>query len=315
MFARLTGANDLGFLLNISDQDRKRVTLKDDLLHYHAYLRINYTTYDLRRAQDVVNTSSKPNIMLISNEDPEPDLPSHPYWYARVLGILHVNVRDEKHSDPTYHRVEVLWIRWYGRFSDVNAGWQARRLDAVGYVPQGKGAFGFIDPRNVLRAAHLIPSFEHGYTQELLPKSTFWDTPEGDYEQYYANRYEFRLPGIPPHAYGSDHLSSFVDRDMGMRYVGQAVGHSHLKIEHLENEMKAYMRSRNGNGGESSADSLMVSPALDQDFNNLTEEKEGNDGGGSEDELDSESVLNQSDDDVSGDEDYDSFILGGEYRL
>lgn len=127
--------------------------------------------------------------MLISNEDPQPDLSDHPYWYARVLAILHVDARDEKSRDSSYNRIELLWVRWYGRHSDVQAGWQARRLDAVGYVPQSEGAFGFIDPTNVLRAAHLIPSFEHGYTKELLPKSAVWDTAdEGDYEQHYVNR-------------------------------------------------------------------------------------------------------------------------------
>ena len=61
------------------------------MIYQHRVLRVNYTTYDMRRDQDSLNPQSHPDIMLLSHEDKNDDN-WHPYWYARVIGIFHANV-------------------------------------------------------------------------------------------------------------------------------------------------------------------------------------------------------------------------------
>ena len=62
-------------------------------LYSHQTMRIHYTTYDNRRAYDSINPRTHPDIMMLSYETlPEGQL-RHPYWYARVVGIFHVDVR------------------------------------------------------------------------------------------------------------------------------------------------------------------------------------------------------------------------------
>ncbi|KAL6303258.1 hypothetical protein BKA93DRAFT_716391, partial [Sparassis latifolia] len=81
-----------------NDIDRDSVAIKDDRLYSHQTLTINYTTYDVRRAQDTINPSTdRCNVMVLAdNDDPH----AHPFWYARILGIYHVNAVDlSPHSD------------------------------------------------------------------------------------------------------------------------------------------------------------------------------------------------------------------------
>lgn len=128
--------------------------------------------------------------MLLSNDDSADSQGFHPFWYARVLGIYHLNVRDHRAEGTEWKRVELLWVRWFAPDFDVAAGWDARRLDQVGYIPSDEeGAFGFLDPAHVLRGAHLIPFFDGGKTDELLvPTSVAADSSEGDWERYCVNR-------------------------------------------------------------------------------------------------------------------------------
>ena len=119
------------------------------------------------------------------------DVAEHPYWYARVLGIYHTHVFF--HSEKKARKVEFLWVRWFGKDADWNAGPDSLRHDRVGYVPSSDAdAFGFLDPKLVLRACHLIPSFHWGKTLRLLGPSIVRDSNEGDWTNYYVNRYEFK---------------------------------------------------------------------------------------------------------------------------
>ncbi|KAJ6548395.1 hypothetical protein B0H19DRAFT_952627 [Mycena capillaripes] len=104
--------------------------------------------------------------------------------------------------------MEILWVRWFGRDLSHKAGWKARRPHRVGFIDSASdGAFGFLDPAQEIRAAHLITAFHYGRTSELLPKSIARQPSEQDQDWnfYYVN--------------------CFVDRDMFMRYCDHAVGH------------------------------------------------------------------------------------------
>lgn len=137
----------------------------------HRTLRVNYTTYDVRRAQDSLNPRTHADVMVLSQEDQD-DSDGHPYWYARLLGIFHVDVQHVgAHSaDSTTQRMEFAWVRWLGADPGHKDGWEAKRLRRIGFVP-GEDGFGFIDPLDIIRAVHLIPAFAHGRTTKLLPPS------------------------------------------------------------------------------------------------------------------------------------------------
>ena len=68
-----------------------------------------------------------------------------------------------------------------------------RRLPKVGFVPDdldaGSSAFGFLDPAQVIRGVHLIPSFAEGLTGDLLQLSFARLEYEGDLDWrcYYVN--------------------------------------------------------------------------------------------------------------------------------
>lgn len=190
ILARLRGNHYEGREVPFTDLDRSSVAIRHNRLYKHPILRVNYTTYDLRREQDIINLTTKRDIMLLADEDPAEDLLPHPYWYARVQGIFHAEVMDRADRSPRWQRIEFLWVRWFGRCPDSEAGWKARRLDRIGYVPTDADAFGFIDPAWVVRGIHLIPSFAEGRTDKYLPRSSLAsDSSElGDWEFYYVNR-------------------------------------------------------------------------------------------------------------------------------
>ncbi|KAI6160827.1 hypothetical protein EDD17DRAFT_1828057, partial [Pisolithus thermaeus] len=139
-------------------------------------------------------------IMVLSHEDLEN---AHPYWYARIISIFHVDVQyqgPELHKHTPEH-INFLW-------ANMKTGWAVHHLPCIGFYPQGEPeAFGFINPEQVVHAAHLIPAFHFGYTTALLPPSIAHHKCDNDedWDWYYVNM--------------------FVDHDMFMRYQGGGVSH------------------------------------------------------------------------------------------
>jgi len=155
-------------------------------------MRVNYTTYDMRRAQDYINPRTQRDIMLLSQDS---SLDAHPFWYARVLGIFHVEVgriTNDGQGDIKSKRKEVLWVRWFGIEPGHRSGLKAARLPKIGFVPeQDQHAFGFLDPSLVLRACHLPPVFSGGRTNSLLSYEGLTVarplSEKDDWENYYVN--------------------------------------------------------------------------------------------------------------------------------
>jgi len=130
-------------------------------------MRINYTTYDVRRAQDVINPStSHCNIMVLADASEDGHSSSdHRFRYAQVLGVYHANIVyvGPGMLDRQPRRLEFLWVRWYRTVNTINAGWAARKLDRVQFASMSDNdAFGFVDPSDVLRSCHIIPAFVRG---------------------------------------------------------------------------------------------------------------------------------------------------------
>ncbi|KAI0054410.1 hypothetical protein BV25DRAFT_1768684, partial [Artomyces pyxidatus] len=158
-------------------------------------------------------------IMVLSHEDDEDD--GHQYWYARVVGVFHVHVIHKgpgsKSSEP--QRMDFLWVRWFGRDLSYRAGWDARRLHRIGFIPCDDPeleAFGFVNPSDVVRAVHLIPAFHHKRTADLLPGRSI----ARQVEEFSVSRREKELTD-----WRFFYVDMFVDRDMTMRYLGGGVGH------------------------------------------------------------------------------------------
>jgi hypothetical protein len=119
-----------------------------------------------------VNPRTNADIMVLSQETDD-DSDGHPYWYARILGIFHVEIRHvgPLSTDSNVRRMDFVWVRWFGTDPTHCDGWEAKRLRRIGFLP-GDTAFGFIDPIQIIRAVHLIPAFAQGRTKELLPRSS-----------------------------------------------------------------------------------------------------------------------------------------------
>lgn len=106
---------------------------------------------------------------MVLSDDPDDDA-THPYWYARVLKVFHVYVRQRNSTGPSsdFRRMDFIWVRWYSDPIDP-CGWAVKRLPRVQFLPQDDPrAFGFIDPADIISGAHLIPAFRHGGIGEDL---------------------------------------------------------------------------------------------------------------------------------------------------
>ncbi|TBU39561.1 hypothetical protein BD309DRAFT_1003667 [Dichomitus squalens] len=184
------------------------VRIENSRLYRHKVLRVNYTTYDMRRDQDSINPRTHPDVMMLA-----PNGASHPYLYARVIGIFHVEAYFAGESldgtdDTDPETIHVLWVRWFDLDPHAPGGFKARRLPRLRWAQLDDDAFGFVSPTQVLRAANLMPAFAHGQSDAALPGYSVArqeDEEDTDWNYHYV--------GI------------FADRDMLMRYYGGAVGH------------------------------------------------------------------------------------------
>lgn len=96
------------------------IAIADNRIYTHKILRSNYTTYDVRREEDVIHVDTAQCNIMAQNESYYRGTwgKEHPYTYARVLGVFHVNASfvgvlpDGTHSFDR-HRIELLWVHWY----------------------------------------------------------------------------------------------------------------------------------------------------------------------------------------------------------
>jgi hypothetical protein len=171
---------------NFTSADRNKIEIVRDMVYFHQTLRINYTTYDMRRDQDTINVRTRSDVMVLSdNEDDE-----YPYWHCRVIGIFHVNVRNV--GEWTTQRFDILWVWWYGLDDNYAWGFAKKRLPRFGFGPSDDpNTFGFLDPSDVVRASHMIPVFSLGQTDQILPINSLARRPgrpeDKVYKRYYPN--------------------------------------------------------------------------------------------------------------------------------
>lgn len=152
-----------------------RILIHKDVMYQHQTAQVNYTTYDVRRAQDIINPNTARRDIMVLNIPEKQDIhqddsttngSSSKFAYARVLGIFHVNEFLASSTQPVLncrpHRLEFLWVRWYDHASPAHS-WRSRELDRLCFPPLAdEGSFGFIDPRDIVRACHIAPVFSAG---------------------------------------------------------------------------------------------------------------------------------------------------------
>ena len=156
-----------------------------DRLEQRYTMTVNYTSYDLQRGQDKVNMKGRPYVMALSQD------PLHPYVYARILAICRVKVLHHSMTHPA--DMDVLWVHWFAIDKKHKAGWKAKRLYRIQFVPNLEdGAFGFLDPDDVIRGIHLIPGFIQGLVEveddSEVPKSEWDYAPAQNWCSYYVNQ-------------------------------------------------------------------------------------------------------------------------------
>ncbi|KIK92915.1 hypothetical protein PAXRUDRAFT_790802 [Paxillus rubicundulus Ve08.2h10] len=189
-----------------SPEERNEVLIRGNMLFAVKTMQVHYTTYDLREEYDYLRLGHQCDVMVPTGES-EPGC--HPYWYARVLGIYHVDVR-LLGGNQDYCNLHLLWVRWFGTSPGHRSGLKAGRLPKIGFVSSSdSSAFGFLDPSLVVRAAHLIPAFADGRGSHLLRAGKSVGR-QGDEEDDWVSFY----------------VNIFADRDMFMRFVGRSPGHT-----------------------------------------------------------------------------------------
>lgn len=170
----------------------KSVILQHDRIFQHNIMRINYTTYDTRRAQDAINASTPLHNIIVLDDSYDSDQPgSYPFRYARVLGVYHTNTIYSGPGMIDYqpHRITFLWVRWYCVVKSMPTGWRTYKLDLIEFPPLAEDtSFGFVDPAQVIRSCHIILAFARGKfhldSKGLLPCAR----DHCDWQAYYVNR-------------------------------------------------------------------------------------------------------------------------------
>jgi hypothetical protein len=163
-------------------------------------------------------------MLLAENADAE-----HYFLYARVLGVYHANVvyTGPGMLDYEARRMDFLWVRWYEVINPATSGWSKSKLDSIQFpLMNSEDAFGFVDPKDVLRGCHIMPNFAKGKRHvDGVGISCCAKDADNDC-QYYVGRYAWFCM-----AAGSNTdllIIRFSERDLIMRYHwGLAVGHLH----------------------------------------------------------------------------------------
>ncbi|RXW14730.1 hypothetical protein EST38_g11125 [Candolleomyces aberdarensis] len=146
----------------------------------------------MRREQDSLNPRTHADVLLPAHSNGGQPL-DHPYWYTQIIGIFHAQVI--YHGPETMgarpRDMDFLFIRWLGR---------ARNKD-------GSPAFGFLDPRHVIRGIHLIPAFHFNRSNNGIRKTIAQPASDNDEDWNYFE------------------VNMFVDHYMFMRFRDGGISH------------------------------------------------------------------------------------------
>jgi hypothetical protein len=189
-----TASSDIGDDPTLDSDACKFVFLKKDSIYHHKLTRFHFTTYDVRRGTDIINPGTdRCNIMLLADNVDAANGSStqHHFLYARVLGVYHANVvyTGPGMCDYEARRLDFLWVRWYEVIDPATSGWGNSRLDSIRFPPMNRdSAFGFVDPKDVLRGCHIMPKFAKGKRHVDGIGMSRCAKDSKDYNCYYVGR-------------------------------------------------------------------------------------------------------------------------------
>ncbi|KAG2091316.1 uncharacterized protein F5147DRAFT_780001 [Suillus discolor] len=150
----------------------------------------NYTTYDVRRAQDVINPRTPHHNVMVVCSNLDMECQDHKYIYSRVWVVYHINViiTDAQWSTILQSEWEFLWIHWYKPL-DQRSDWSTSTLDRVNFPPlTDEHSFDFLDPADVLRGCHIVPRFTAGRRHKDGLGVSACAGDKNDWCEYYINR-------------------------------------------------------------------------------------------------------------------------------
>ena len=168
------------------DAGNDKLLFKNDRLYRHRIFRINYTTYDVQRVQDVINPHTPHRDIMVLNSVDGTD---NKFSYARVLSIYHADVI-YANANGAYQIHKPQRIEFFIKSSSaISPTWDTLRLDRLTFPSVADDdALDFLDPANVLRACHIVPRISLSRVhQDGIGVSRCANDKE-DWERYYVNR-------------------------------------------------------------------------------------------------------------------------------
>ncbi|KAL0057520.1 hypothetical protein AAF712_015841 [Marasmius tenuissimus] len=156
----------------ILDEDLYWLAFTSDCFYRRQQFHVHYMSYDCCCKKESIGSQCHPHIMMLTSDPNDP----HPYLYARVIGIYHANV---------------LYVGG-GPFDKGHEwGWKAKQLPCVHFMDgEDPDAFGFVDPLQVIRVLHMVPSYKYNTTEELLSPKSLARVYEKFYERQYMKEEE-----------------------------------------------------------------------------------------------------------------------------
>jgi hypothetical protein len=196
--------------------------VKNNSIYTHQVVQINYTTYDVHRAQDFINLTTGNSYFMVLGCENEAHKDPHPYWYGRIIGVYHAKViyTGPKSCSLEPQIMEFLWVCWMGWDPNNNYHdrWTVHQLPQIRFVHyEDEAAFGFLNPSLILQAVHLIPCFSLGRTKELLPQRSLYRLPnekDEDWDMFYVNMWVCAIYIV----FDSIYHHRFVDCNMFMHF-------------------------------------------------------------------------------------------------
>jgi len=118
-------------------------------LYHHKVVHINYTTYDIRRAQDSLNPRTHADLIVLALEDDEQN--PFLYWFGQIVGVFHADIL---HTGPACKTSEIqqmdfLWVWWFGRDKQYKSGFKVKQLHHIRFL-DGPEALRFLDPKEII---------------------------------------------------------------------------------------------------------------------------------------------------------------------
>jgi hypothetical protein len=191
---------------------------KNNRIFFHTIAHFHYTTYDLCREEDFINVNSKKRVVMVYTPDAQP----HPWRYAVVIRILHVDGHMVNQDMSEAQRVDALWVRWLATDPTHPFGASVKRLERVEYMdPDDPEAYGFVHPDEVIRGVHIEPAVAHGKSRTRSPKLVR-DEDSGDWRFHYIGRWVTWTVWLRRSLLMSSRR--FADRDLSSRFLGKGVG-------------------------------------------------------------------------------------------